>query len=127
MRSTRASPPSSPTPPAAAPPATPRTSTFARTSAPLIAVRPSSSACWADLLPVPCPLFPSPLPRQQRNRPQRTARSTLDLHRQRDHQGAARGKLVEVRQVLQPQHVRFGRHAVHTEVRRLPVVDGSRV
>src|SRR5687767_13317571 len=62
-------------------------------------------------------------PGHQRNGPEWTAGTALNLHRQRDHDGAARRELIEVRQVLQPRHVPRGRKAMDHEVGRPPVVD----
>ena len=65
--------------------------------------------------------------RDQRDDPDRTARSTLDLHRQREQHGAGRRQQVEVREVLDPRDIRRGGDAVDHEVLRGPVVDRGAV
>src|SRR5688572_8567689 len=63
------------------------------------------------------------MPRYESDRAKRTARTTLDLHRQGDEQRAADRKLVEVREVLESRDVARRGHAVDLEVSRPAIVD----
>src|SRR5437016_3060902 len=58
---------------------------------------------------------------------QRCAAAALDLHRQRDYNGAPRRQLVEVRQVLEGRNVALVQHAMRFKERRLAVIDARRI
>src|SRR5205823_9115811 len=65
--------------------------------------------------------------RNERDRAQRTARATRDLHRQRHDPRARLGNALEPGQVLQTRNVRSGDETMHGEVARGAVVDRGRV
>src|SRR5262245_48846032 len=63
------------------------------------------------------------LPWHERDRTERAARPTLDLHRQGNEQRPADRKLVEVREVLEARDVARRRNAVDLEIGGSAVVD----